>query len=121
MKIAMTCQNDNTNSLIDSRFGRAPLFFLIESDEKPGYFVPNTQNKQAVQGAGIQAAQTILAESPDVLITGHCGPKAFRILKEAGIRVFQTKADKTIEEALRLFADNNLTELENADVEGHWV
>ncbi len=121
MKIALTCREDKTGSLIDSRFGRAPLFFLTESDEKPGYFIPNTQNKQAVQGAGIQAAQTVLAEDPDVLITGHCGPKAFRILREAGVRVFQSESDKTIEEALRLFADNGLKELEGADVEGHWV
>ncbi len=121
MKIAMTCQSESTDSLLDSRFGRAPLFFLIDSDGKPGYFVENKQNKQAVQGAGIQSAQTILAEDPDVLITGHCGPKAFKILKEAGVRIFQSDTAKTVEEALRLFAENGLKELDGADVEAHWV
>ena len=121
MKIAITCQNENTDSPVDSRFGRAPLFFLIDSDEKPGYYIQNKQNLQAAQGAGIQAAQNVLAEDPEVLITGHCGPKAYKILKEAGVRIFQTERDKTVEEALRLFADNKLKELDGADVEGHWV
>ena len=121
MKIAITCQEDKTDSPLDSRFGRAPMFFFIDSDGQPGYFLPNTQNKQAVQGAGIQSAQTVLKENSNVLITGHCGPKAFKILKEAGVRVFTAAAAKTIEEALRQFSDNKLEELNDADVEGHWV
>lgn len=120
MKIAVTCAEESVDGRTESRFGRAPLFFLIQSDGNPGYFVKNTQNRQAVQGAGIQAAQTLLREEAEVVITGHCGPKAFRVLKEGGVRIFQAPREGSIEEALREFSENRLEELLTADVEGHW-
>ena len=122
MKIAISCIQEKKEGPMDSRFGRAPYFFFIQSDGTSGYFKPNTQNKQAVQGAGIQAAQSILKEEAKVLITGHCGPKAFRVLKEGGVRVYTAgSAELKVEEALRLFSEEKLEELNSADVEGHWV
>ena len=122
MKIAISCAQEKKEGPMDSSFGRAPHFFFIQSDGTSGYFMPNTQNKQAVQGAGIQAAQSILREGAEVLISGHCGPKAFRVLKEGGVRIFTAGSNKiTVSEALTLFSEEKLEELTSADVEGHWV
>lgn len=121
MKIAISCTEESIERMASPSFGRAPLFYLTESKGKPGYFVPNTQNKQAVQGAGIQSAQTVLREEAEVLITGHCGPKAFRVLNEGGVRIFQGEPKRTVEEALKDFSNNKLVELKTSDVEGHWV
>ena len=121
MKIALTCTQENMKSPLDTRFGRAPHFYLSDSEGTSGYFIPNTQNKQAVQGAGIQAAQTILREDAEVLITGHCGPKAFKVLTEGGVRIFKGNAQTSLEETLKDFSENKLEELSNSDVEGHWI
>ena len=50
---------------------------------------------------------------------GHCGPKAFRVLQAAGIRVYAAGAG-TVEEALAQYRANRLAEAKAADVEGHW-
>jgi predicted Fe-Mo cluster-binding NifX family protein len=52
-------------------------------------------------------------------VTGHCGPKAFRVLAAAGIKVFNTDAS-TVGEALERFRRGSLVEATSADVDGHW-
>jgi predicted Fe-Mo cluster-binding NifX family protein len=54
------------------------------------------------------------------LVTGHCGPKAFRGLSAARIRIFTSSA-ATVREALGLFREEKLVESLSPDVEGHWV
>jgi predicted Fe-Mo cluster-binding NifX family protein len=80
----------------------------------------NEQNMNAAQGAGIQAAQRLVNLGVETVITGHVGPKAYRILKAAGVSIFLSKAG-TVEEALHLFKQGRLARADQADVEGHWT
>jgi predicted Fe-Mo cluster-binding NifX family protein len=73
----------------------------------------------AAQGAGIQAAQTVIDSGALALITGHCGPKAFRALNAAGVQVYLT-ADGTIDEVLDRLESGVLNVAHAADVDGHW-
>ncbi len=120
MKIAVTTSGENLSSPLDSRFGRTPKFLIYDTDKEEFYVIDNTQNLNAPQGAGIQAAQNVAKEGVSAVITGHCGPKAFHVLKTAGIKVFYSNA-KTVSEALEEFKSGRLTEATGADVEGHWV
>jgi len=52
-------------------------------------------------------------------VTGHCGPKAFRVLLAAGVKVYTTDA-LTVSAALEHYRSGKLTEAKAADVEGHW-
>jgi predicted Fe-Mo cluster-binding NifX family protein len=79
----------------------------------------NSQNLNAAQGAGIQAAATVSRLGATVLITGHCGPKAFRALMAAGIKIY-TGATGTVSEAIAQFKAGKLSLADAADVEGHW-
>jgi len=45
--------------------------------------IENTQNLDLPHGAGIQAAQNITQYNADMLLTGNCGPKAFKALEAA--------------------------------------
>ena len=119
MKIAITTSGNDLYSALDQRFGRTPSFLIYDLEQKSFTVIDNQQNLSAVQGAGIQAAETIARQEVDVLLTGHCGPKAFRVLQAAGIKVYNTAAG-TVQEALDLFRENKLKESENADVDGHW-
>ena len=73
----------------------------------------------AAQGAGIQAAEAVSRLGAECLITGHCGPKAFRTLQAAGIRVY-TGAAGTVGEAIAALQQGRLALAEAADVDGHW-
>ena len=55
-----------------------------------------------------------------VITGGHCGPKAFEVLRVAGVKVYVSAAP-SVAEALRLFQAGELERVESADVEGHWA
>jgi predicted Fe-Mo cluster-binding NifX family protein len=120
VKIAFTTSGDALNAPLDSRFGRAPRFIICDLDQGGFEVIDNQQNLNAAQGAGIQAAETIARAGVDCLVTGHCGPKAFRVLSAAGIKVYNSDAP-TVAEALEAFKSGTLTPARAADVEGHWA
>lgn len=87
MNIAITSQDDSMGALVEPRFGRSPGFILIDSETNSHTYFPNEQNMQAAQGAGIQTAQNIATQNVQIVITGNCGPKAFKALQAAGIQI----------------------------------
>jgi predicted Fe-Mo cluster-binding NifX family protein len=119
MIIAFTTSGDTLEAPLDPRFGRAARFLLFDSESQTSSIIDNTVNLNAAQGAGIQAAETVARQGADVLVTGHCGPKAFKVLSAAGISVYHSDAS-TVAEALRRFRAGELTQAQEADVEGHW-
>ncbi|MFA6929394.1 MAG: NifB/NifX family molybdenum-iron cluster-binding protein [Lentisphaeria bacterium] len=119
MKIAITTAGKDLSAALDKRFGRAPTFLIYDLEQETFTLIDNQQNLNAAQGAGIQAAENVARQEVDVLLTGHCGPKAFRVLKAAGIKVYNTAA-ATVREALDQFRQGKLKEADDADVEGHW-
>jgi len=119
MKIVFTTSGSNLNAALDSRFGRAPMFLVYDLMSNTFETVDNQQNLNAAQGAGIQAAENVSRLGAEAVITGHCGPKAFRVLTAAGIKVYNTDAP-TVAAALEQFRSGNLAEAKTADVEGHW-
>ena len=120
MKIAFTTSGDNLESPLDRRFGRAPRFLIYDLDNKTVDLVDNQQNLNTAQGAGIQSAETVARAGAEALVTGHCGPKAFRVLDAAGIAIYNTDA-ATVALALEQYQSGKLTKASSADVEGHWA
>jgi len=119
MKIAFSTGDTTLEGLLEERFGRAPGFLIYDTQSQSCTFIENTQNLNAAQGAGIQSAQNIAKAGVNVVITGHCGPKAFKVLRTAGIDIY-TVSCKTIREALTMFQDNQLLPLKSSDAESHW-
>ena len=120
MKIAVTTSGNDLNAPLDNRFGRAPKFLIYDLEANTFEIVDNEQNLNASQGAGIQSAQNIARLGAKALITGHCGPKAFVVLKAADIKIHNTSA-VTVTEALDQYRSGKLAEATYADVDGHWV
>ena len=104
---------------MDPRFGRAASFLLYDMSQQSFTILENQQARNAAQGAGIQAAETIVRAGVDTLVTGHCGPKAFRVLEAAGVAVFNSTA-ATVADALAALQAGSLTAAAASDVEGHW-
>jgi len=105
MKIAVTSTGRTLTSKVDPRFGRASYFIIIDSESGDFQAVENSQNLNLPQGAGIQAGKTIIENGAEVLITGNCGPKAFKVLESAGISII-TGAKGTVDEVVQMYKDN---------------
>ena len=120
MKLIFTTAGNNLDAPLDPSFGRARNFLLYDPESRASQIISNQQNRKGAQGAGIQGGETSVEGGGQALITGHCGPKAFRVLEAAGVKVYNTDAP-TISEALARFRAGQLTEATSANVEGHWA
>lgn len=120
MKVAITSSGCDLSAPLDPRFGRAAGFLLVDTDTGIVMYQTNEQNLNAAQGAGIQTAQNVAATGAEAVISGHFGPKAFRVLTASNITAYPSSA-ATVGEALDLFKAGKLAAADGADVEGHWV
>lgn len=120
MKIAITSSGTTLDDQLDLRFGRAVNFIIYDVESGAFDVVDNAQNLNAAQGAGIQSAQHVVNAGVGALLTGHTGPKAFRVLEAAKVPVFLAPAG-TVREAIEKWKRNELPRILEADVEGHWV
>lgn len=120
MKIMVSAKGRASDAPVDPRFGRAELFLVFDSETRSYSVVDNDAARGAMQGAGIQAAELAARLGADVVVTGHCGPNAFRALRAAGIRVASGAAG-TVAEAVEAFLAGRLETSESPDVQGHWT
>ena len=120
MKLAITTSGTDLDAPVDIRFGRARGFAVVEMDTGNFQYLDNSEASSAGQGAGIQAARLMAAHGVQVVLTGHCGPNAFRALQAAGIRIYTGLHGGTVREAVEQFKAGTLEEARAADVQGHW-
>jgi predicted Fe-Mo cluster-binding NifX family protein len=88
MKIVATSTGRDLDSALDPRFGRCAYFAVLDSESGALEAIPNPF-LDAAGGAGTQAAQWVLDQGAEILLTGQCGPKAAAVLRDAGIRVVE--------------------------------
>ena len=119
MKIAVTSKGMDLDSQVDPRFGRAPYFIVVDSETMAFEALDNNENVNAMKGAGIQAAVMVSNKGVEVLLTGYCGPNAFKALNTAKIGV-ANDACGTVREAVRAYLDGKLPLSDEANVEGQW-
>lgn len=119
MNIAITAKGDSLESPIDLRFGRAEKFIIYDTETGEFACMDNSQNLNAAQGAGIQSAQNVINTGSKAILTGHCGPKAFRTLSAGEVTIY-TVEQMTVKEAIEKYNTNEFKPAESADVEGHW-
>ena len=63
---------------------------------------------------------TWVCRGASAVLTGHCGPKAFRALTAVGIDIY-TGASGTARDALDQLEAGKLERATEADVGGHWA
>jgi predicted Fe-Mo cluster-binding NifX family protein len=119
MRIAVTSVSTDLDGAIDPRFGRAQYILILDEDGTLIEAVDNSAGINARGGAGIQAGKTVADRKVDVLITGNCGPNAFKTLKAAGIKVVVGQTG-TVKEAVDRLKRGEVAFSENPNVEGHW-
>jgi predicted Fe-Mo cluster-binding NifX family protein len=119
MKIAVTSTGRDLDSPVDPRFGRAAYILIVDAETMDFEVLDNAGNINALKGAGIQAATMISDRQANILLTGFCGPNAFKTLKAAGIDV-AGEVSGTVRDAVAGFVSGGITLAAEPNVEGHW-
>jgi predicted Fe-Mo cluster-binding NifX family protein len=118
MKIAISSTGPTLDDSVESRFGRCAYFLLID---------PETLSLEAIKnpnialggGAGTQSAQLMANKGASVVLTGNCGPNAFRVFGAAGIQII-TGVNGRVRDAVHQFKAGGLTTSSAPNVESHF-
>ena len=78
----------------------------------------NAENVNAFKGAGIQAATMISEKKVAVLLTGFCGPNAFKTLEAAGVKV-GGDVSGTVRQAVMDYMDGKVRLVSAPNTQGH--
>ncbi len=108
MNLIISAQNPTIESPVDTRFGRSQWLILVDADTKQWKAFQNPGVSQS-GGAGVAAAQFVVDQKADVVISGDFGPNASRAFQSANIemRLFPKQA-LTVEEATELYKSGAL-------------
>ena len=119
MKIALTSTGKELTSEMDPRFGRAAYFIFVDPETLEYEAVENSENVNVAQGAGIQAGKAIVEKGAEVLITGFCGPKAFKVLESSGIKTIVGVKGR-VKDVIENYKSGKYKETKAPNVDGHW-
>jgi len=120
MKVCVTSSGPSLESQVDPRFGRAAYFIVFDTEARTYDVIENKQRLDAPQGAGVQSASTVAKSGAEAVLTGNCGPKAFRVLDESKIAVYVGLDKMKVVQAIGEFTAGKLQPITAANVEGHW-
>ena len=102
---------------VNPTFGRCQGFIIAEvegSEIKSHSFAANTaMNSQG--GAGIAAAQAVITQGVNAVISGNLGPNAFNVLQQAGVKFYPAQG-MAIREAISKLGKGALEEKTSASV-----
>ncbi len=119
MKIAVTSTGTDLDAQADQRFGRAAYILIVDSDTLDFEVLDNKENANALKGAGIKTATTVGNKGANVLLTGFCGPNAFKTLKAAKIGI-ASGAEGTVKDVVKDYLNGKLPLSDEPNAQGHW-
>ena len=109
MKIAISANGETNESILDVRFGRCEYFQIHDTETKEVQILENL-GKCASGGAGIVAANQLIDEKVNVIITGNLGPNAFKLIDVAHVKSYKCE-DISIASVLEKYNNNELEEI----------
>ncbi len=116
MKIAISSDGENPQSLVDQRFGRCKYFVVVDTENKEETEAVENQGTIQGHGAGTRAAQQLGELNVKAVITGQLGPNATSVINQLGIKSYH--ASGTVKDAIDDYINNKLEGI-NEVVEKH--
>lgn len=107
MKIAIPVDEKNITTGVCPSFGRTPYYMLHDTENNETIFIDNNA-AQSAGGAGIKAAQTLIDNKVEILLTPRCGENAANVLLGAGVKMYKT---------VHLLALDNVTAYKNSTLQ----
>lgn len=107
MKIAVPV--DDTQKAVCVSFGRTPYFLFFDTEVGKRELLENPA-VAAQGGAGLKAAQFVLDNGADTLITVRCGENAAQVFQAAELMIYEAQGTD-LEENLWACQEKRLAEL----------
>jgi len=117
MKIAVSAIEPTADSQVDSRFGRCNYYVFVDT-ESGAVEAQENQATMSGSGAGIQAAQYVVEQGADAIISGHLGPNAYQVLDAAGVQLYRASG-MSVQEAVDALEAGTLAEMGDATGPAH--
>ncbi|MBU4294120.1 MAG: NifB/NifX family molybdenum-iron cluster-binding protein [Actinobacteria bacterium] len=118
MKICISSSGTDLDSNVDPRFGRCPYFIVYDTDNDKFEFFEN-ESRNAMGGAGIQAAQFVVNKGVSTIISGAIGPNSFRVFNAANINIY-SGVTGTVREAIDKLKNGKLVLTPTPDAQSHY-
>jgi predicted Fe-Mo cluster-binding NifX family protein len=113
MKIIITTVAPSIESQVDPRFGRAAYLLVVDPDTLEWQAHPNP-GVNAPGGAGIAAAQFVVEQKGNAIISGDFGPNAFDALNAAKRSIYLLGSSRTAREVVERFQAGLLERFDTA-------
>ncbi|NLO48629.1 MAG: dinitrogenase iron-molybdenum cofactor biosynthesis protein [Clostridiales bacterium] len=111
MKIAIPADEKSLASNVCVSFGRTPYFLIYDTETKESTFIDNSA-AASTGGAGIKAAQAIVDNNVNALLTPRCGQNAADVINAADIKIYKTSS-ASIKDTIAAFVDGKLPLLDD--------
>jgi len=118
-KIAVSCDGPGLDDPVESRFGRAAGFMIVDPETLEFEYLDNGASQAMARGAGIQAAENVARSGAKVVLTGYVGPKAFQTLQAAGVPIGQNMENLTVREAVEQYKTGQIEIAQEPNSMGH--
>jgi predicted Fe-Mo cluster-binding NifX family protein len=117
MKIVVSAQRGTLDAPTSPVFGRCEVFVVVDGDTMDFEALPNPAASQS-GGAGIQAAQLVVNQGAEVVLTGNLGPNAFDVLQAAGVPAYLVQGG-TVRQAVEAYQAGERQPLGKPSVMAH--
>ncbi|MDK6028123.1 NifB/NifX family molybdenum-iron cluster-binding protein [Ignisphaera sp. 4213-co] len=123
--IAIPIVSSGINKYVFPHFGKAPSFAIVEVMDKSFriLYVIQNQYRDHMHGKGHEVIKMLVENGVDTVIVSDIGYGAFQQLKEYNIRIYKLPEKSqglySLEEALKMFIDGSLKELEEPSQHNH--
>ena len=114
MKVVVSATGDDMDAAVSPVFGRCPFYLFVDTESMEFSAVANPA-MGASGGAGIQAAQFVVEQGAQAVLTGNVGPNAMDVLNAAGVGVYPV-AEATVREAVEALRAESLPKVAEATV-----
>lgn len=117
MRIVVSSQGEGLDAQASPVFGRCPTFLFVDTESMAYEAIPNPAMSEG-GGAGIHAAQFVVNQGAQAVITGNLGPNAFDVLQAAGVAGYLV-SEGTVRQAIKAFSAGQLEPMGGANVAAH--
>jgi predicted Fe-Mo cluster-binding NifX family protein len=117
MKVVVTADGAGLDAPASSVFGRCQAYVVVDTDAMEAETLENPAMNSA-SGAGIEAAQFVVDQGAEAVITGNVGPNAYSVLQAAEVPVFLLE-EGTVRQVVEAFEQGRLSEAGGATGPAH--
>ena len=116
MKIVISAKGRDIESNIDTTFGRASFFLILDTKTKKSKVIENNARDRP-SGVGVTVGNIVADEEIDAVLTNNIGLLAFEIFEQCGIKVYQ--GEGKIKDAIQQFSEGKLSKITKPTVPKH--